>query len=114
MTQASGPDQIVATTCPYCGVGCGVKVETHNGAPAPVAGLADHPANFGKLCVKGSALHQTLDHNERLTTPLLNGSPASWDQALNLISDKIQQVINNHGTEDVAFYGSGQFLPEYS
>lgn len=100
------------TTCPYCGVGCGVKVETHNGIPAPVTGLADHPANFGKLCVKGSALHQTLDNNERLTTPLLNGHRASWDQALNLISDKIQQVVNNHGPEAVAFYGSGQLLTE--
>lgn len=100
------------TTCPYCGVGCGVSVQTRNGVPEPVSGLANHPANFGKLCVKGSALHQTLDHNERLTTPLLNGQPANWDAALNLIADKIQQVINNHGPEAVAFYGSGQLLTE--
>lgn len=104
--------QQTQTTCPYCGVGCGVDARQLNGELLPVAGTQTHPANFGRLCVKGSNLHDTLDHNGRLLTPLMSGNPTSWDKALNLITDKIQQVLNSHGPDAIGFYGSGQLLTE--
>jgi assimilatory nitrate reductase catalytic subunit len=107
---------VTHTTCPYCGVGCGVEVSAKVSAEVnvvkPVEGLKTHPANFGRLCVKGSSLHETVSHTDRLLTPMLNRKQTSWDSALNLIADKIQQVISTHGPEAVAFYGSGQLLTE--
>ena len=100
------------TTCPYCGVGCGVEVSVCDGRVQPVKGIDNHPANYGRLCVKGSALHETLDHDERLLTPLIHGEPASWDAALQTVADKMKQVIADHGPDAVAFYGSGQLLTE--
>ncbi len=95
------------TTCPYCGVGCGVVVEKD-----VVSGLAEHPANFGKLCVKGSTLGQTLVDSARLVTPLIGGRPAAWDEALDLIAARFAETMAAHGPDSVAFYGSGQFLTE--
>src|SRR5690606_32931157 len=93
-------------------VGCGVTVQ-HNGQQVlPVSGALTHPANSGRLCVKGSALHETLNHDGRLVFPLLNGKRASWDDALNIIADKIQHVIHTHGPQAVAFNGAGQMLTE--
>ena len=102
----------VQTTCPYCGVGCGVDISGTQKDIAPVAGMKSHPANFGRLCVKGSALHDTLTHTDRLLHPTMNGQATDWDTALNLVADKIRQVISTHGPEAVAFYGSGQLLTE--
>jgi assimilatory nitrate reductase catalytic subunit len=95
------------STCPYCGVGCGVTV---NGGA--IAGDAAHPANFGKLCVKGSALAQTLDDSARLTMPIIGGASASWDDALGLVAKRFSEAIAQYGPESVAIYGSGQFLTE--
>lgn len=110
----------IATTCPYCGVGCGVRVTQEKPCDSPQAewqtlrvnGLTDHPANFGKLCVKGSALHETIDHDGRLLQPIINGQESNWSTALDHVADKIRQVIDEHGPEAVAFYGSGQLLTE--
>ncbi len=100
------------TTCPYCGVGCGVTVTRQGEHLDPVCGTSSHPANFGNLCVKGSALHETLDLTDRLLHPTIKGNKTTWDNALNLIADKINQVISTHGPEAVAFYGAGQMLTE--
>ncbi|MCP1366343.1 hypothetical protein BIS06_14050, partial [Halomonas sp. BBD48] len=72
-----------STTCPYCGVGCGV-IATHDGCSVTaVEGDRDHPANYGRLCVKGSALHETLGNQGRLTRPQVDGVEVDWDTALN-------------------------------
>ncbi|MBN8871436.1 MAG: molybdopterin-dependent oxidoreductase [Rhodospirillales bacterium] len=96
------------TTCPYCGVGCGVVVR----ADGSVAGDPAHPANRGRLCSKGAALAETLDDRDRLTTPLVQGEPASWDAALDLVAARFREAIATHGPDSVAFYLSGQFLTE--
>ncbi|HVC60581.1 MAG TPA: molybdopterin-dependent oxidoreductase [Acetobacteraceae bacterium] len=97
----------VATTCPYCGVGCGIIAErgTLRGDPA-------HPANRGRLCAKGANLARTLDDTERLLEPSVAGQPASWDTALDLIARRFSDTIAEHGPDSVAFYVSGQFLTE--
>ena len=101
----------VKTTCPYCGVGCGVRVEMKDGQ-ANVRGDEDHPANFGRLCSKGAALGETIDRDGRLLYPEINGRRAAWDDALDLVAAKFSESIAEHGPDSVAFYVSGQFLTE--
>ncbi len=98
------------TTCPYCGVGCGVTV-TSPEQPA-VEGDSAHPANFGRLCVKGSSLHETLGHDGKLLQPMVRGRRAEWSVAIAAAADAIQESIEKHGPESVAFYLSGQLLTE--
>jgi assimilatory nitrate reductase catalytic subunit len=96
------------TTCPYCGVGCGVVVAPDR----TVRGDPSHPANLGRLCSKGSALGETLDDNGRLRTPMVQGRATGWDDALDLVARRFAETIAEHGPDSVAFYGSGQFLTE--
>ncbi|HYS45676.1 MAG TPA: molybdopterin-dependent oxidoreductase, partial [Rhizomicrobium sp.] len=95
------------TTCPYCGVGCGVAVV--DGVPK---GDAAHPANFGRLCSKGAALKDTLSLPDRLTVPMMHGREATWDEALGHIAAEFSRIRAEHGPEAIAFYVSGQFLTE--
>jgi assimilatory nitrate reductase catalytic subunit len=101
------------TTCPYCGVGCGVIVsrDDSNGAVS-LRGDPQHPANFGRLCSKGSALAETLSLDDRLLYPELHGERIGWDAALDHAAARFTQVIDEHGPEAVAFYVSGQLLTE--
>lgn len=99
------------TTCPYCGVGCGVTVEQKNG-DVSVAGDPSHPANFGKLCSKGFALAETLGYDNRLTAPRINNSDVSWADALDRIASEFKAVIDEYGARSVGFYVSGQLLTE--
>ena len=95
------------TTCPYCGVGCGVTVV--DGVPK---GDAAHPANFGRLCSKGAALKDTMGPKERLTVPMMHGREASWDAALDHIAAEFSRIRAEHGPDAIGFYVSGQFLTE--
>jgi assimilatory nitrate reductase catalytic subunit len=105
------------TTCPYCGVGCGVLATPDGAGGAAIAGDTEHPANFGRLCSKGSALGETLSHNERLLHPMIrNGTGAlqqvAWSTALDHTADRFRTIIKEHGPDSVAFYLSGQLLTE--
>ena len=111
----------ISSTCPYCGVGCGVTVSVSNDANADkktkaiVLASKTHPANFGRLCSKGSALGETLlgiKEANRITHPIVDGNIVSWDQASDSIAKKINDSIEEHGKESVAFYLSGQLLTE--
>ena len=110
------------STCPYCGVGCGVIIETDAGQITGVRGDPDHPANFGRLCTKGATLHltatATVTQQTRLLQPMQRASrdaaplPTSWDTALGAAADKFAQLIRDHGPDSVGFYISGQLLTE--
>ena len=102
----------VRSTCPYCGVGCGVLLSPDGAGGLRVTGDPDHPANRGRLCSKGTALGDTTDTDGRLTTPLIHGRPATWDAALDLIADRFAATIRDRGPDATAFYVSGQFLTE--
>jgi assimilatory nitrate reductase catalytic subunit len=104
-------DTTIRTTCPYCGVGCGVVAE-RAGDGWRITGDPLHPANFGRLCVKGSALAETLDLEGRLLHPMIGTERASWDAALDLVAEKFSAAIRDHGPDSVAFYVSGQLLTE--
>src|SRR5512139_356198 len=107
----------VRTTCPYCGVGCGVLAQPDGYGGATIAGDPDHPANFGRICSKGSALGETLGLEQRLLHPMLrqfDGSLArvDWSVALDRVATGFQRIIDRDGPDAVAFYLSGQLLTE--
>src|SRR5258707_11164459 len=105
----------VRTTCPYCGVGCGVRARPDGNGGAITTGDPDHPANFGRLCSKGFALGETLGLEGRLLHPALrrpNGTlvRATWDQALDKVAEGFARIVARDGPDAVAFYLSGQLL----
>jgi assimilatory nitrate reductase catalytic subunit len=110
------------STCPYCGVGCGVIIEAQGEQITGVRGDSEHPANFGRLCSKGSTLHLTasaaVTQQARLLQPLRRAqrgatlSPVSWDAALDEATERFASVIETHGPDAVGFYLSGQMLTE--
>lgn len=102
----------VDTTCPYCGVGCGVSAMVHDQNVIAVEGSARHPANRGRLCVKGSALHETLNPHARLLQPSVRGETVEWATAINEVATGLRNIIKEHGPDSVAFYVSGQLLTE--
>lgn len=102
----------IKTTCPYCGVGCGVIAEIDTQGSVSIRGDDTHPANFGRLCSKGSALAETLDMEGRALEPEIDGSPVSWGAALDKVAEEFSQAIEQYGPDSVAFYVSGQCLTE--
>ena len=102
----------IRTTCPYCGVGCGVVVSADDDGVVSVSGDPRHPSNFGRLCSKGAALGETVDLDGRLLNPMIDGRPVSWDAALDHVAADLQRIIDQHGPDAVAFYVSGQLLTE--
>ncbi len=102
----------IRTSCPYCGVGCGVLVERRADGAVSVRGDPDHPANYGRLCSKGAALAETLDLDGRLLYPEIAGRRVGWDEALDAVAQGLARTIRECGPESVAFYVSGQLLTE--
>ena len=102
----------IKTTCPYCGVGCGVSASVEKDRVQTVVGDENHPANFGKLCVKGSVLHETMDHHGRLLHPSIDGVKVDWDTAIDTVAQKLKTIAKQHGPDSIAFYLSGQLLTE--
>src|SRR3546814_17450433 len=100
----------VPTTCPYGGVGCGVKATPGVGRVVTIEGDAAHPANEGRLCSKGTHLGETVGLEGRLIHPAIGGKRASWDKALDLVARTFRDTIARHGPASVAFYVSGQLL----
>jgi assimilatory nitrate reductase catalytic subunit len=112
---------VVRTTCPYCGVGCGVLAqrpfppsasEALSAEGIEISGDPEHPANHGRLCSKGAALGETLSQGGRLLHPQIRGSRVSWDQALDHVAQGFRRIIDEHGPQSVALYVSGQLLTE--
>ncbi len=110
------------STCPYCGVGCGVIIESRGAQITGVRGDPDHPANFGRLCTKGSTLHLTaaapVNRHARLLTPQRRserGGPLAtigWEEAMAEAADRFATIIETQGPDAVGFYLSGQLLTE--
>ncbi|HEX2909191.1 MAG TPA: nitrate reductase [Chloroflexia bacterium] len=123
-SQAAG-SRVTRSVCPYCGVGCGLLVESrpdpaHGGRLKVVSVKGDpgHPANAGALCSKGASLSQILDQPHRLLYPQVRGSQSAaferrnWDDTLAYLAGQFRRIIGQYGRDAVAFYGSGQFLTE--
>ncbi|MDE1942213.1 MAG: molybdopterin-dependent oxidoreductase [Betaproteobacteria bacterium] len=110
--------QTVRSTCPYCGVGCGLLIQVENDRIIDVSGDPSHPANLGRLCTKGSTLLQSARPEGRLRHPELRRTrsaarqQASWPEALQFAATRFAEIIRNHGPDAVGFYLSGQLLTE--
>ena len=106
----------VRTTCAYCGVGCGVSATPKGDGTVTIVGDMLHPANKGRLCVKGSALGETVGLDGRLLYPQVRGEDGlrrvSWDEALDKVAGTWRAIIDEHGPDAVALYVSGQLLTE--
>jgi assimilatory nitrate reductase catalytic subunit len=105
------------TTCPYCGVGCGILATPDDRGGAAISGDPGHPANFGRLCSKGSALGETLGLEDRLLYPMIRCSKGTmervaWSDALDHVAHRFAHIIKRDGPGAVAFYLSGQLLTE--
>jgi len=107
----------VRTTCPYCGVGCGILAAVDRQGDATISGDPAHPANFGRLCSKGSALGETLSLDQRLLHPMFRQADGSlartdWDTALAKVANGLRTIVDRDGPNAIAFYLSGQLLTE--
>ncbi len=109
------------STCPYCGVGCGVIIESQGATITGVRGDPEHPANFGRLCTKGSTLALTAAphlQGQRALQPLLRASRSdalratTWDTALDTLAQRIASTVAQHGPDAIGLYLSGQLLTE--
>lgn len=120
---AGPPLRITRSTCCYCGVGCGVLIDTDAADNIiNVRGDPEHPANFGKLCSKGATLHLTqtpvLREQVRALYPELRHTRdgtrerVHWNTALDHVVEKFAATVREHGPDSVAFYISGQLLTE--
>ena len=108
----------VRTTCPYCGVGCQLELHVKGEEIVKVTGVEDGAPNMGRLCVKGRFGYDFIYSDERLTSPLIkeNGAfrEASWDEALDLVADRLKEIINKHGPDAVAGVSCARSLNEDS
>src|SRR5467141_1693300 len=117
MTAVDPALRATRTTCPYCGVGCGVLATADNSGGAAISGDPKHPANFGRLCSKGSALGETLGLEDRLLYPMIRCSKGTmervaWSDALDHVAHRFAHIVARDGADSVAFYLSGQMLTE--
>jgi assimilatory nitrate reductase catalytic subunit len=122
LSQGEGEHTDTRSTCPYCGVGCGVIITSNGQQITGVRGDPDHPANFGRLCTKGSTLANTaapeLARQTRLLTPQLRTSrgaalqPIRWAHALDHASERLTNIVQQHGADALGVYVSGQLLTE--
>lgn len=114
----SSSDTIVRSQCPYCGVGCGIELTVREQRVVAVRGDAGHPANHGKLCVKGATLDQVLATPNRLTRAYLRDRGQTYlleterEVALRTAADRLRAIIERDGPDAVAFYLSGQMTTE--
>jgi assimilatory nitrate reductase catalytic subunit len=112
----------VHSTCPYCGVGCGLIIESRGGEIVGVRGDPAHPANFGRLCTKGATLHLTarpqVSAQVRALHPELRCTRAAprvrcdWNTALDHVAERIAATVSQHGPDSIGLYVSGQLLTE--
>src|ERR1700682_4557644 len=117
MTAVDPALRATRTTCPYCGVGCGILATPEAGGGAAISGDPEHPANFGRLCSKGSALGETLSAESRLLYPMIGCSKGTmervaWPDALDHVAHRFKHIVARDGPDAVAFYLSGQLLTE--
>src|SRR5882757_4164158 len=112
------PAGSAATHCPYCALQCGMTVTA---APAGAGGAArpeveveprEFPTNRGGLCQKGWTSAELLSHPDRLTTPLLHGSPVDWDTALGYLAERLTALRAAHGAYSVGVFGGGALTNE--
>ena len=110
-------DEPIKTICPYCGVGCGIKLQPGDEeGDVSVKPWFENPVNGGALCVKGGASTEVVDHEERLKEPLIKEDgefrEATWDEALTLIVDEMERIREEYEPDAMGFFGSSKVMNE--
>ncbi len=104
--------QRTTTTCPYCGAGCSLSLEVEDGRIVSVSPGPEPSVNQGVLCSKGRYGFDFVHHKDRLTTPLVRRDgqlvPASWDEALQLVSDRLGSIVSEFGPDAVGGFSSAR------
>lgn len=106
----------VRTTCPHCGCGCQLLLEVLDGKLVGTSPLKTAGMNQGKLCIKGWSVHEFVQHEDRLTTPLIREDgafrEASWEEALGLVVERLSSIRKEHGPDALAFLSSARTTNE--
>ena len=111
-------DQIVQTTCPYCGVGCQIDMHIKNNIIARVDGRFDNDVNVGNLCVKGRFGFDFVHALDRLKQPRArngrddNFAPTTWENALDTVATQLRQIRDQHGADSIGFLTSAKCTNE--
>lgn len=105
------------THCPYCAFQCGIRVTQGADQSFAVKADEDFPVNRGQMCIKGFTSTTLLDHPARLLTPKLRGRdgrlvPASWDDALGFVAERLSALRGTYGDAAVGLFGSGALTNE--
>lgn len=100
----------IPTTCPYCGTGCGFYLKVRDGEVVGVAPSKTHPVSQGRLCIKGVTCWESIISADRIKQPLIrkNGKlvESSWDQALNLVAQRLSELKEKYGPKSLGVWGS--------
>jgi predicted molibdopterin-dependent oxidoreductase YjgC len=115
-TLVKGETNMVRTTCSYCGVGCQMYLHVRKGRIVKVTGVEELGPNYGSLCVKGRFGYDFVQDPGRLTKPLIRESgsfrEASWDEALNLVAEKLKSIRSQHGADAIGVLSSARITNE--
>lgn len=117
-TETKNENKSVRSVCPYCGVGCGMVLETDGKKITKVSGDKNHPANFGRLCTKGQTSAQALTNSGRMESAFVrserNRDPVktSMAQAISTTAKRLREILDTHGPDAISFYVSGQMSIE--
>lgn len=106
----------VLTTCPYCGCGCNLYLQVLDGEITGVVPCKTHLITQGQLCIKGLRAHEFVTSTHRLIKPLIKKGgafvEASWNEALNLVASKLDEIKNNYGPDSIGVLSSAKCTNE--
>src|SRR5574340_1015990 len=106
----------ISTICPWCGCGCGLNLHVENNLITGVSPVRNHPVNHGTLCVKGWNCHEFVQHQDRLTSPLMLDGKAfrrvSWDDALKHTAQRLKSIRDEFGPDSIGVLGSAKCTNE--
>ncbi|MEF8773273.1 MAG: molybdopterin-dependent oxidoreductase, partial [Halobacteriales archaeon] len=113
----SSENEPVKTICPYCGVGCGIQVQPgEEPGDMQFRPWGDAPVNEGRVCIKGGAATEVVDHEDRLTDPLIREDgefrQATWEEAISRVVDELERIREEHEPDAMGFYGSSKTMNE--
>lgn len=108
--------KFVLTTCPFCGCGCGLHLESENGMIVGSYPSRNHPVSKGALCVKGWNAYEFINKLDRLKVPLIKSDggfkEVSWNRALGMVSKRLLEIKEKHGPAALGFLSSAKATNE--
>jgi predicted molibdopterin-dependent oxidoreductase YjgC len=106
------------TTCTFCGVGCGLYLETSGNRVVGVSPSISHPANEGRICLRGWNVHEVISSPDRLKTPMIRKNDqlqeVAWDEAYNFIASRLREIREKYGPDSIALLNSPRCCNEES